>query len=524
MGSACRTFFDRIHEKYSGPLAKPVAFANRFSLLLHTAASWIIYFIMEAVSRHSVPAAWEFMTGSTAAFAYNSFMIFMSFMLVYLFRRRIFMRLLIAFFWLVLGIINGTILSSRVTPFTGQDLHLITDALDIVGNYMSPVQLILKAGGVVLGIAVLVLLWKYAPKYQGKLRYPLNLAALAAVIGLFAGATRLCLEQRVLSTYFGNIAFAYEDYGLPYCFFCSLLATGMDEPYNYSEETIEAIVRRDEEALESLFQAMIRALDLEGNYMILLAHDAYDVPYRGKDGEDQADASSEVFSYLVCAVCPVKLTKPALSYQVQAGEFRTRTADWVVSPPELGFLFPAFDDRSANIYDALYYSKDVKNVHEDLIGAVFAAPAPMPAAAQQESFRGVLGEALEEDCCLPVVQAVHDQLCGLMEDHKESRDPELLTIGKGEVKQALAANGVSQEHIQAFERQYDQAFGPDAQLSPRNLVAPKKLELKTADVTIKVNPERGDLVQTRILNGVKYSLVRVEEGVEVNGVPVQITQ
>ena len=281
---------------------------------------------------------------------------------------------------------------------------------------------------------------------------------------------------------------------------------------------------RDEEALESLFQAMIRALDLEGNYMILLAHDAYDVPYRGKDGEDQADASSEVFSYLVCAVCPVKLTKPALSYQVQAGEFRTRTADWVVSPPELGFLVPAFDDRSANIYDALYYSKDVKNVHEDLIGAVFAAPAPMPAAAQQESFRGVLGEALEEDCCLPVVQAVHDQLCGLMEDHKESRDPELLTIGKGEVKQALAANGVSQEHIQAFERQYDQAFGPDAQLSPRNLVDPKKLELKTADVTIKVNPERGDLVQTRILNGVKYILVRVEEGVEVNGVPVQITQ
>ena len=281
---------------------------------------------------------------------------------------------------------------------------------------------------------------------------------------------------------------------------------------------------RDEEALESLFQAMIRALDLEGNYMILLAHDAYDVPYRGKDGEDQADASSEVFSYLVCAVCPVKLTKPALSYQVQAGEFRTRTADWVVSPPELGFLFPAFDDRSANIYDALYYSKDVKNVHEDLIGAVFAAPAPMPAAAQQESFRGVLGEALEEDCCLPVVQAVHDQLCGLMEDHKESRAPEPLTIGKGEVKQALAANGVSQEHIQAFERQYDQAFGPDAQLSPRNLVDPKKLELKTADVTIKVNPERGDLVQTRILNGVKYILVRVEEGVEVNGVPVQITQ
>lgn len=249
IGSSLRTFFKENNEKCSRVLAKPIAIANRFSLLLHAVLSWIIYFIMEAVSRHSVLEAWNFMTESTAAFAYNSLMIFMSFMVVYLVRRRIFMRLLLTFFWLVLGIINGTILSTRVTPFTGQDMHLITDALDIVGNYMSPLQLIQKVGSIVLGAAVLVLLWKYAPKYKGKLRYPLNLAALAAVIGLFAGATRVCLEQRVLSTYFGNIAFAYQDYGLPYCFFCSLLATGMDEPYEYSEEAIQAIVQRDEETL-----------------------------------------------------------------------------------------------------------------------------------------------------------------------------------------------------------------------------------------------------------------------------------
>ena len=281
---------------------------------------------------------------------------------------------------------------------------------------------------------------------------------------------------------------------------------------------------RDEEAVAALFQAVIQSVNLEGNYMILLAHDAYDVPYRGKDGEEQEDASSEVFSYLICAICPVKLTKPALSYQVQEGVFCTKTADWVVAPPALGFLFPAFDDRSANIYDALYYTKDIQDVQEALVASVFGVPAPMPAAAQQESFRAVLGEALEEDCCLQVVQAVHDQLCGLMEDHKESRDPEPLTIGKGEVRQALAANGVSQAHIQTFEQQYDEAFGADAQLSPRNLVDPKKIEVKTADVTIKVSPDRGDLIETRILNGVKYILVRVEEGLEVNGVPVQITE
>ena len=281
---------------------------------------------------------------------------------------------------------------------------------------------------------------------------------------------------------------------------------------------------KDEEAVEALFQAIIQSVNLEGNYMILLAHDAYDVPYRGKDGEEQEDASSEVFSYLLCSICPVKLTKPALSYYVQEGEFHTRTADWVVVPPALGFLFPAFDDRSANIYDALYYTKDIQDVQEALIGAVFGTDAPMPAAQQKESFQSVLGETLEEDCCLQVVQAVHDQLCGLMEDHKASRDPEPLVIGKGEVRQALAANGVTQEHIQAFEKGYDEVFGADARLSPRNLVDPKKIQVKTADVTIQVSPDRSDLIQTRILNGVKYILVRVEEGVEVNGVPVQITE
>ena len=279
---------------------------------------------------------------------------------------------------------------------------------------------------------------------------------------------------------------------------------------------------KDAQAREAFYQTVIRSLELEGNYLILLAHDAYDVPRRGKDDRLQED-SDTVFSYLVCCVCPVKDSKVELGYFPGENEFHSR-AGQVVAPPELGFLFPAFDDRSANIYDALYYTKDIQDVQEALVASVFGAPAPMPAAAQQESFRAVLGEALEEDCCLQVVQAVHDQLCGLMEDHKESRDPEPLTIGKGEVRQALAANGVSQAHIQTFERQYDEAFGADAQLSPRNLVDPKKIEVKTADVTIKVSPDRGDLIETRILNGVKYILVRVEEGVEVNGVPVQITE
>lgn len=236
----------RVGEKTREQFAKAVAVGNRYSLLFHALGSAVIYFIIEAFSRHSAAAAWIFMTGSPKVFLYNTFMIFMSFMLVYLVRRRIFVRLLIMAFWLFLGYMNGTILSTRVTPFTGQDLHLLTDALDIVNVYMSPVKLLTQVGGVVLAIVVLVLLWKFAPRYQKKVNYKLSLAGLLAVVALFAGSTRLALEQRILSTYFGNIAFAYEDYGFPYCFFCSLLATGMNKPYDYSEETIKDIITWDQ--------------------------------------------------------------------------------------------------------------------------------------------------------------------------------------------------------------------------------------------------------------------------------------
>lgn len=247
----CKAAVQRLNEGFSRRLSKPVAIANRISLLLHALGSALIYFVMEAVSRHSAAEAWTFLVTSPKVFAYNTFMIFMSFMVVYLVRRRIFTRLLVTAFWLFLGYMNGTILSTRVTPFTGQDLHLITDALDIVNVYMSPVKLLTQVGGVLLGLLVLVLLWKHAPKFQKKVNYPLNIGGFLVVIGLFAGATKLCLEQRVLSTYFGNIAFAYQDYGLPYCFFCSLLATGMDEPYEYSKEAIDAIVSADREAAAS---------------------------------------------------------------------------------------------------------------------------------------------------------------------------------------------------------------------------------------------------------------------------------
>ena len=277
----------------------------------------------------------------------------------------------------------------------------------------------------------------------------------------------------------------------------------------------------DEEAVSEFYRRVIDALSLDSHYMILLAHDTYDVPYRSRDGEKQEDASSEVFSYILCSICPVKMTKPALSYFASDNLLHNRTADWILSPPQLGFLFPAFDDRCANLYNALYYSRDPAESHEELTSALFRCEIPMPAQEQKESFDALLETTLRDDCSFEIVQAVHEQLNGMIQEHKESKDPEPLTISATGMKHILENCGATGEQTETFTQQYEEIFGADTELSPRNLVE-KKLELKTPDVTIQVKPGGEDLVETRVINGIKYILIRADSGVTVNGVDVRI--
>ena len=280
---------------------------------------------------------------------------------------------------------------------------------------------------------------------------------------------------------------------------------------------------KDESAVQEFFQRVIQSLNFEGNYLILLAHDNYDVPYRSKDGEKQQDASSEVFSYILCSICPVKLTQPELSYYAAEKDFHNSNADWVVATPELGFMFPAFDDRTANIYNALYYTKDIAENHEEFIDAIFHTDVPMPAAEQKATFQSVLSNALESDCSFEVVQSVHEELCGMIELHKESKVEEALRISKKQVASVLQSCGVSDAHIDTFAEKYDAEFGEDSAVSPRNIIDSKKFEIRTPDVVITVNPERSDLVETRVINGTKYILICADEGVEVNGVSIHIS-
>ena len=279
---------------------------------------------------------------------------------------------------------------------------------------------------------------------------------------------------------------------------------------------------RDEEAVQALCQQVAAHFRLEGmGYLILLAYDSYDVPYRGKDGASLEDASDTVYSYLLCSLCPVKETKPVLSYRIPENLFCNREVDWVVSPPEAGFLFPAFEARSANLYEALFYTRSTGESWQELVDALFRQELPLPADTQRETFQNLLTETLGEDCSLDVVQSVQGQLVNLMREHKEEKNPEPLVLSKGALEQVLSSSGVEEEHREAFAQRFQQEFGANARLSPQNLVGKRKLEVRTPDVKIQVPPERGDLVETRIIDGVGYILIRAEGGVEVQGVPAR---
>ena len=281
---------------------------------------------------------------------------------------------------------------------------------------------------------------------------------------------------------------------------------------------------KDDELRLAFYKKIIESVSLEGSYLIMLGCDSYDVPFRSKDDSLQADSSEEVYTYVICAICPVKQTKPVLHYVPEEKTFHDGAMSQPVTAPVLGFLFPAFDNRATNIYNALYYTKDIKQSQDALVEALFNTPIPKPAAEQKKSFEALLTTALGEECDLNVVQTVHDQLCQRIEMHKESKVPEPLLVGKEEVKEMLSACGVSEEHMAKFSVDYDSVFGFEADLHPKNIIDNKKIEVHTPDVSIKVDPARSDLIETRVIDGVKYILICADEDVEVNGVSIHISE
>ena len=278
---------------------------------------------------------------------------------------------------------------------------------------------------------------------------------------------------------------------------------------------------KDKELVSKLYEKIISSLEIEGNYMILLASDSYDLFSYGKDGQ-RSEESEGVFHYFVCAVCPAKPAKPTLSYDVPAGCFYNVCAETVLGKPALGFMFPSFDDRKANIYNALYYTADLNDSHEELSNALFGATLPLPAAEQKVQFEEVLYETVKEECSLFTVRSLQNQMLSVMEESKIEKREEPPVVDKKGAGEMLRNCGVEEEKVEAFEEKFEEVFGENAEIHLTNLADTKQMKIETPEATIHVHAGCEEVVETREIGGIKYILIRADGGATLNGVNIEI--
>ena len=202
--------------------------------------AFVLNFAIEAMARQSLLGGADYLMQTPVVFFYNTLIIFSTLSISLLIKRRIFTYFIISGLWLALGIVNGVILSNRMTPFTTKDLEILDDGLTIVTNYLKTWQIVLIAIGAVLLIAGIILVFIFAPKKE-KINYKKNTAIFAAVIAILAASTGAAIKTGIVDTFFGNLAYAYRDYGVPYCFINTWLNTGVGQPSGYSEEMMLGI-------------------------------------------------------------------------------------------------------------------------------------------------------------------------------------------------------------------------------------------------------------------------------------------
>lgn len=282
---------------------------------------------------------------------------------------------------------------------------------------------------------------------------------------------------------------------------------------------LKASKLEDDMLLEEFYDKVIATYEYAENYYIILIHAMYDVPGRSSDNMEMFDASDEVYEYLVCSICPVSLSKAGLSYNAESNCIQDRIRDWVVDMPDKGFLFPAFNDRSTDIHGVLYYTKKSEDLQPELIEQLLGARMPMSANTQKETFQMLIEDTLGEDGDYETIRNIHDTLNDMIEEHKE--EPEPLQLDKTDVRKVFEKSGVSSEKMECFDQNYEETAGEKTSLLATNITETKKFQIETPDIVIKVNPERVDLIETRVIDGRQCLVIAVDDHIEVNGVNVR---
>lgn len=276
---------------------------------------------------------------------------------------------------------------------------------------------------------------------------------------------------------------------------------------------------QDDMLLEEFYDKVIATYEYAENYYIVLIHAMYDIPGKSTDGLEMFDASDEVYEYLLMSICPVSLSKAGLCYNAQDNRIEDRVRDWIVDMPDKGFLFPAFNDRGTDLHSVLYYTKKSEDLQPEMIDQLLGARMPMSADTQKESFQMMIEDTLGEDGDYETVRNIHETLNDLIEEHKE--EPEPLSLDVTEMRKVFEQSGVDAQKMENFDRNFETNVGEKGSLLATNIAETKKFNIETPDIVIKVNPDRADLVETRMIDGRQCLVIPVDDHIEVNGINVR---
>lgn len=276
---------------------------------------------------------------------------------------------------------------------------------------------------------------------------------------------------------------------------------------------------KDDRLLNEFYDRIINNYSYVGNYLILLINQVYDIPAVTTDNIEMDDASDEVYSYILCSICHVNLSKPGLGYDEEDNNFHDKKQNHMVDVPDVGFLFPAFNKRSADEEMTLFYTKDVSEFEDGLIDCLLDCAVPLPAKQQKETFTSLVNEALGEEADLEIVKNIHENLEQIIEEKKQE-SPAPVMLDKTEMKDLLEKSGVKEEKLENFEEHFEMAAGEHGKLVASNVSSGKKFEVKTPDVVIKINSDKTDIVSTQIIDGRQCLVIQIDERLEVNGISV----
>ncbi|MBR3039224.1 MAG: DUF4317 domain-containing protein [Lachnospiraceae bacterium] len=280
---------------------------------------------------------------------------------------------------------------------------------------------------------------------------------------------------------------------------------------------------KNQAILDAFYQNIIENYQSLTNYLILLIHDVYDIPAIGEDHFSLGE-SEETYSYIYCLICPVELSKPALSYHEETNSIARRERDWVVDNPAVGFLYPAFNNRSTDVNNLLYYCKDAKDNHPEIIENLLGCEAVPSCDEEKEVFHQIVEEVIndtKEYDTFELVRSINDCLTEIAE---QTVSAEPVTIDKKGMTELMKDAGLKEEHVKVFEEHFDKEAGEDASFKVDSLREKKNMTVKSDDLKIMVKPESADLVEVKVIDGRKCLVIPLNSDMEINGIMRRITE